>query len=120
MNPVRPFGTQTIIDEIEGYAQQLIVRSNGVNPVRPIWYYCYVLKSKKNGKLYTGTTTTLRSRLEQHNKRFVKSTRHMAPLRLIYSEICLNKDDAYRRERYLKSGMGKRYLRNRLKGGLTG
>ena len=33
---------------------------------------------------------------------------------------CLNKDDAYCRERYLKTGMGKKYLKNRLKGGLTG
>ncbi|PIY96439.1 MAG: excinuclease ABC subunit C, partial [Candidatus Kerfeldbacteria bacterium CG_4_10_14_0_8_um_filter_42_10] len=34
---------------------------------------------------------------------------------LIYYEACLNKDDAFARERYLKSGMGKRYLKNRLK-----
>jgi len=27
----------------------------------------------------------------------------------------LNKDDAYRRERYLKTGMRKRYIKNRLK-----
>jgi len=32
----------------------------------------------------------------------------------------LNKEDAYRREKYLKTGMGKRYIRNRIKGGLTG
>lgn len=44
----------------------------------------------------------------------------MRPLELIYFEACLNKADAYRREKYLKSGMGKRYLKNRLKGGLTG
>lgn len=30
------------------------------------------------------------------------------------------KDDVYRKERYLKTGMGKKYLKNRLKGGLTG
>ena len=43
-----------------------------------------------------------------------------ANYKLIYAECCLNKDDAYRRERYLKTTMGKRYLRNRQKGGLTG
>lgn len=35
-------------------------------------------------------------------------------MRLVYYEACLNELDAYRRERYLKSGKGKRYLRQRL------
>ncbi|MEW6163062.1 MAG: GIY-YIG nuclease family protein [Nitrospirota bacterium] len=82
-----------------------------MNPVRPIWYYTYVLQSKTKGNFYTGTTKNLKQRLKQHNNGSVQ---------LIYFEGCLNKDDAYRRERYLKSGMGKRYLKNRLRGGLTG
>jgi len=76
--------------------------------------------SQKDVKFYTGATDNLKRRLEQHNAGFVASTKHRLPLELIYSEACLNKDDAYRREKYLKTGMGKRYLRNRLKEGLTG
>ena len=91
-----------------------------MNPVRPLWYYCYVLKSEKNEKFYTGVTGSLKLRVEQHNEKGVRSTKHMAPLQLIYFEGYLNKDDAYRREKYLKSGMGKRDLKNRLRGGLTG
>lgn len=91
-----------------------------MSPVRPLWSYCYLLKSNKTGRFYTGVTYNLELRLEQHNKGLVKSTKHMAPLRLVYFEAYLNKNDAYRRERYLKSGMGKRDLKNRLKGGLTG
>lgn len=91
-----------------------------MNPVRPNWYYTYVLKSIKNGKLYTGTTNNLKQRLNQHDKGLGRSTRNMRPLKLIYVEACLNKEDAYHREKYLKSGMGKRYIRNRIKGGLTG
>ncbi|MBL7068852.1 MAG: GIY-YIG nuclease family protein [Candidatus Omnitrophica bacterium] len=92
-----------------------------MNPVRPPhWYYCYVLNSNRNGKFYTGVAKNLELRLEQHNKGFVKSTRYMMPLKLIYFEAYLDKNDAYRREKYLKSGMGKRDLKNRLKGGLTG
>ena len=34
---------------------------------------------------------------------------------LIYYEASINKEDAMARERYLKSGMGKRYIKNRLK-----
>ena len=90
-----------------------------MNPVRH-WSYTYVLKSEKDGNLYTGTASDLRERLRQHSKGLVSSTKHRRSLKLVYFEACLNKDDAYRRERYLKSGMGKRYLRNRLKGCLTG
>jgi len=37
------------------------------------------------------------------------------PFELIYYEACLNQQDDAAREKYLKSGMGKRYLKNRLK-----
>ena len=90
-----------------------------MNPVRPLWFYTYVLKSEKTETFYTGTTNNLTKRLDQHNSGEVYSTKNKLPIRLIYAEACLNKGDAYRREIYLKTGMGKRYIRNRLKGGLT-
>ena len=91
-----------------------------MNPVRPLWRYVYVLRSKKNSKFYTGVTANLKERLEQHNKGLVFSSRNMRPLCLVYFEACLNNNDAYRREEYLKTGTGKRYIRNRIRGGLTG
>ena len=92
-----------------------------MNPVRPpSWFYNYVLLSDKDATFYTGTTSNLKRRLDEHNKGLVYSTKTKLPYKLIYAECCLNKDDAYRRERYLKTTMGKRYLRNRLKGGLIG
>jgi putative endonuclease len=90
-----------------------------MNSVRPVWFYTYVLKSEKDNEFYTGATADLRRRLIQHNKGFVSSTTSRRPLKLIYFEACLDKKDAFRREIYLKSGMGKRYIKNRLKGGLT-
>lgn len=89
-------------------------------PVRPKWYYTYVLTDKTNKKFYIGATGDLKTRLKLHNKGLVFSTKQWKPLQLLYFESCLNKSDAYRRERYLKTGMGRRYLKNRLKGGLTG
>jgi putative endonuclease len=74
----------------------------------------------KTDTFYTGTTDNLERRLGQHNKGKVFYTKSRLPVKLIYFEACLNKDDAYRREGYLKTGMGKRYLKNRLRGGLTG
>jgi putative endonuclease len=90
-----------------------------MNSVRPVWFYTYVLKSEKGSEFYTGATADLKRRLRQHNEGSVNSTGNRRPLKLIYFEACLNEKDAFRRERYLKSGMGKRYIRNRVKGGLT-
>ncbi len=79
-----------------------------------MFYYTYVLKSKKDGKIYTGFTKDLRKRLEQHNTGKSAYTKGRSPFLLIYYEGCLLEDYARSRELYLKSGMGKRYLRNRL------
>ena len=79
------------------------------------WYYIYVLESQKDGNWYTGYTNDLKKRLKEHNDGKNTSTKYRRPLKLIYSEACLNEQDARAREKYLKSGMGKRYLKNRLK-----
>ncbi len=77
--------------------------------------YTYVIQSKKDRKWYTGSTNDLRKRFRLHNQNKILSTKGRGPFALIYYEACLNDHDARVREKYLKSGMGKRYLRNRLK-----
>ncbi len=77
--------------------------------------YVYLLLSEKDGRFYTGTTNDLKRRLYEHNSGNVRSTRDRRPLKLIYYEACLNEKDAKQREIYLKSGMGKKFLRNRNK-----
>jgi putative endonuclease len=79
------------------------------------WFYVYVLKSDLDNQWYTGFTENLKSRIEDHNAGRVSSTKLRKPFQIIYSEACLNKYDALAREKYLKSGMGKRFLKNRLK-----
>ncbi len=83
-------------------------------------YYTYVLQSTKDGRWYTGVTGNLRARVADHLNGRVESTRHRRPLRLIYYEACRSEADAKRRERYLKTGKGKRYLRQRLAMWFTG
>lgn len=78
-------------------------------------YYVYVLRSEKDNLLYTGYSSNLKERLKIHNAGGVPSTKMRRPLHLIYFEGCLNQQDATRREKYLKSGNGKIYLRSRLK-----
>jgi putative endonuclease len=41
-------------------------------------------------------------------------------MKLIYWEGCINQQDATRREKYLKSAWGKRYIKERLRSYLTG
>ncbi len=83
-------------------------------------FYTYILKSEKDGKMYTGSTNNLRLRFEQHQKGKVESTKHREPLTLIYYEACVDEDDARRREKVLKSYRGKMFIKNRLKSYFTG
>jgi putative endonuclease len=78
-------------------------------------HYVYVLQSLKDKEFYTGYTTDLNRRIKEHNNAAQISTSSRTPFRLIYFEGCSIKEDAIAREKYLKSGMGKKYIRNRVK-----
>ena len=87
-----------------------------MNPVRDqnVMFYTYLLRSKIDGHLYTGSTNDLRKRLKEHNLGKSNYTKKHVPFEIIYYEACKSEEDARSRELYLKSGMGKRYLKNRL------
>lgn len=78
-------------------------------------YYTYVLLSTKEDKMYLGFTRDLKTRMELHRRGFLMKTKNNGSLKLIYLEACLNKKDAVRRDRYLNSFFGKRYIKSRLK-----
>jgi len=78
-------------------------------------HYVYVLKSSKDGKFYTGCTEDLRKRFKDHNDGKVISTKGRGHFELVYYEASKDKIDAFTRGKYLKTGMGNRYLKNRLK-----
>lgn len=84
------------------------------------YFYTYVLQSLKDRNFHVGYTNNLVKRIEEHNKGKVPSTKNRVPLKLIYWEGCLNQQDATRREKYLKTSWGKRFIKNRLKSYLTG
>lgn len=79
-------------------------------------HYVYMLRSIRDGRFYTGYTTNLEKRLGEHNAGKVFSTKNRYPLELMYYEACRHKEDALRRERYLKTTYGKRYIKNRIRG----
>ena len=77
-------------------------------------YFTYVLRSQKNNQFYIGFTKDLKARIALHNSGKVRSTAGRQPLSLIYYEACLSETDTINREKYLKTGYGRRYLKNRL------
>ena len=62
---------------------------------------------------YIGWTNDLRERVLEHNKGEVESTKYRTPLDLIYYEACLSKTKAILREKQLKTGYGRAFLKRR-------
>ena len=77
-------------------------------------YYVYVLKSLKDGNLYVGHTNDLTKRFKEHNTGKVDCTKPRMPFSLLYYEACNVLEDAVKREKSLKTGFGRSYLKRRL------
>jgi len=77
-------------------------------------HYVYVLRSKKDDGLYIGYSANLRKRFDQHVTGESFATSYRGPWKLIYYEAYLERDDALGRERYLKSGSGRKFLKAQL------
>ena len=82
-------------------------------------YYTYVLLciDKKNNRkhFYIGFTGDLIERMKSHKSEEVKTTKSFDNIKLVYYEACLNKDDAIEREKQLKTGFGRSYIKRRIK-----
>jgi len=74
-------------------------------------YYVYILQSDVDRNLYIGSTSNLSKRLEYHNCGKVKSTKSRKPLKLIYHESLITKTMALKREHFLKSGNGRKWIK---------
>jgi putative endonuclease len=76
-------------------------------------YTVYVIKSHKDGRLYTGQTENLSRRLNEHNTGIgpVRYTKGKGPWELVYKEDFISRSTAMAREKYLKSGAGRDFLK---------
>lgn len=84
-------------------------------------WFAYVLKSKKNGRLYVGYIADIDNRLREHNKKQGGSyTSKNAPFDLIFYEAFLDKRDATKAELFWKSGYGREVLKDKIKYSLLG
>lgn len=77
-------------------------------------FYVYILQSQVKDRLYIGMTTNLKRRVSEHNAGQNVSTKACRPWELIFYEAYLNKKDAGRREKYLKTTQGHQAIRRML------
>ncbi|HTW96958.1 MAG TPA: GIY-YIG nuclease family protein [Candidatus Methylomirabilis sp.] len=78
-------------------------------------YYVYILKSIKDNNLYTGYSSDLKRRVDEHNRGKVDSTKNRLPIKLICYEAYLDEETARAREQFLKTSDGKKDIKRRLK-----
>ncbi|HPC34315.1 MAG TPA: GIY-YIG nuclease family protein [Candidatus Absconditabacterales bacterium] len=75
-------------------------------------YTVYAIKSKGRNYIYVGLTNNLERRFNEHNLGKEKTTRPYSPFKLIYSEKFKTRIEARIKEKYLKSGCGKEFLKD--------
>ncbi|RJQ35797.1 GIY-YIG nuclease family protein [Candidatus Parcubacteria bacterium] len=78
-------------------------------------YYVYLLENKNDKSWYIGYSANLKQRVERHKKGDgIRTTARKENWELTYYEAYKNEQDAKGRERFLKSGSGRRYLKKQL------
>ena len=77
-------------------------------------YYVYFLKSSNSKFRYTGYTSNLKSRLDEHNRGLNKSTNSYRPFELNAYIAVKTEKQAKDLEKYFKTGSGIAFARKRI------
>ena len=75
-------------------------------------YFVYALRSEVKNYIYVGLTDNVEHRVSQHNNGYERTTKPYRPFKLILVESFPTREQARIREKYLKSGVGKAFLKN--------
>ena len=75
-------------------------------------FYVYVIKNDKN-RNYVGHTNNIERRIHEHNGGLSPYTKNRGPWRLFYLEEYFTRSEAMKREAFFKSGIGRRYLKEK-------
>ena len=75
-------------------------------------HYVYAIESVNRNYIYVGMTKNIKIRFNQHNFGKEKTTRPYAPFKLIYKKTFENRISARIHEKFLKSGIGKEFLKS--------
>ena len=74
-------------------------------------YYVYAIYSKSKNYIYVGITNCVQRRVNEHNLGYNKTTKPYRPFELLYQEKLGTREEARKREKYLKGGSGRKFLR---------
>jgi putative endonuclease len=77
-------------------------------------HYVYVITSLDRNYTYIGTTDNPQRRIEQHNKGYNRTTKPYKPFRVLLIEEYPDRSSSRKREKYLKSGVGREFLKKHL------
>ena len=77
--------------------------------------YVYVIRSEKDGRFYVGMSGNVEKRVKEHTNGRTKSTKGYTPWKLFFFEEHANRLIARKREKYLKSGFGKAWIKEKYK-----
>jgi putative endonuclease len=75
-------------------------------------YTVYAIVSEVDGRIYVGFTSNFEKRLYEHNHGKTRSTKGYIPWKMLFLEKVETRLEARKREKYLKSGIGKEYLKS--------
>lgn len=74
-------------------------------------YFAYAIESKIRNYIYVGLTNDIERRLAEHNNGENRSTKAYRPFSLIFEEAFETRIEARSKEKYLKTGIGKEFLK---------
>ena len=74
-------------------------------------WYVYVLRSKVSPRFYIGMSSDVENRLKEHNRGKTKSIKGYRPWELVFKEDYQSREEARKRELYLKTGIGREYIK---------
>jgi putative endonuclease len=94
-----------------------VLRRGGLTAHYAPMFHIYILCGESTGRFYIGSTGDLRPRIDEHNAGLATATKDRGPWCLVHSEEYATRSLAVRRERYVKTGTGRRELRHLLEGG---
>jgi len=79
-------------------------------------FYVYLLENQIDKSWYIGYTPNIKQRIIDHQSgKGSRTTKQKKDWKLIYCEAYINRSDALGREKFLKSGAGRKYLKKQLK-----
>ena len=74
-------------------------------------WFAYALRSGADGGFYIGMSSNFERQVKEHNAGYGRSTQSRVPFEVVYVERCDSRLEARKREKFLKSRIGREFLK---------